>query len=292
MIYFLTVNYYSTNLVFQLINSIEKTSYVDYKLIIINNSPDDNSIDNLKTESVLIFNARTNLGFGCACNLGLKWIYNQDPQAYVWIINPDAYLIENTLDKVKLFLDSYPEVSIIGTIIYTPTGEVWFAGGHFISTTCEILNKDLLTQTDKAYVACEWVSGCSLIINCRIFSDCPLFDPAYFLYYEDFDFCKRYAKQGHLIVVTKQFGVVHQASSITDRNIFLKTKHSTYSYLLTLERYTNLLVQTIKLTRLISYAFVLIFIKPKVALGKLYGVLIYWKRCLTAIRERSTVKLL
>ncbi|MCC5660040.1 glycosyltransferase [Nostoc sp. XA010] len=284
MIYFLTVNYYSTNLIFKLINSIHKASYINYKLIIINNSPDDNSIDNLKTDSVLIFNARTNLGFGCACNLGLKWIYNQDPQAYVWIINPDAYLIENTLDKVKLFLDSYPEVSIIGTIIYTPTGEVWFAGGEFISTTGEILNKDLLTQTDKAYVACEWVSGCSLIINCQIFSDYPLFDPAYFLYYEDFDFCKRYAKQGHLIVVTKQFGVVHQASSITDRNIFLKTKHSTYSYLLTLERYTNLLVQTIRLTRLISYAFVLIFIKPQVALGKLYGVLIYWKRCLTAIR--------
>ncbi|MEH2266459.1 glycosyltransferase [Nostoc sp.] len=283
MIYFLTVNYYSTNLVIKLINSIHKTSHADYKVIIINNSPDDN-IDNLKTESVLIFNAGTNLGFGCACNLGLQWIYNQDPQAYVWIINPDAYLIEDTLDKVKLFLDCHPEISIIGTIIYTPTGKVWFAGGQFISTTGKILNKDLLTQADTGYVSCEWVSGCSLIINYRIFSDCPLFDPAYFLYYEDFDFCKRYANQGHSIVVTKQFSVVHQSSSITNRNIFIKTKHSTYSYLLTLERYTNLLVQTIRITRLILYAFVLIFVKPQVALGKLYGVLIYWKRCLTAIR--------
>lgn len=280
MIYFLTVNYYSTNLVFQLINSIQETSHVDYKIIIINNSPDDNSIDNLKTESILIFDGGSNLGFGCACNLGLKWIYIQDPQAYVWIINPDAYLIENNSDKVKPFFESHPEVSIVGTIIYTPTGEVWFAGGRFIPKTGAILNQDLLTNTDTAYATCDWVSGCSFIINLRKFSTCPLFDPAYFLYYEDFDFCRYNANQGHLIVVTKQFSVIHQISSITNRNMFIKMKHSTYSYLLTLEKYTDSTIQILRLTKLLCYAFVLIAIKPQVAFGKLYGVLLYWRRSL------------
>lgn len=277
MIYFLTVNYYSTNLVAQLINSLPNGTNIEYKTVIINNSPEDDSINNLQGESVMIIDAGTNLGFGNACNLGIKWIYTQDTQAIIWIINPDAYLPENTLD-INRFFKLHPEISILGTIIHTPTGEIWFAGGRFIRTTGSILTQDMLTNTDAEYVACDWVSGCSLIINLANFRECPLFDSAYFLYYEDFEFCRRYANEGYLIAITKQFGVLHQPSSITNRNILLKTKHSTYSYLLTLEQHTNKLVFLVRLMRLICYALLLMFVKPQVALGKFYGMLNYWRR--------------
>lgn len=277
MIYFLTVNYYSTNLVAQLINSLPNDISIQYKILIINNSPEDDSIHNLQSESVMIIDAESNIGFGNACNLGIKWIYTQDTQAIIWIINPDAYLAENTLD-INRFFKLHPEISILGTIIHTPTGEIWFAGGRFLRTTGSILTQDMLTNTDAEYVACDWVSGCSLIINLANFRECPLFDPAYFLYYEDFEFCRRYANEGYLIAITKQFGVLHQPSSITNRNVFLKTKHSTYSYLLTLEKHTNKLVYLLRLIRLICYAILLIFVKPQIALGKLYGVLNYLRR--------------
>jgi N-acetylglucosaminyl-diphospho-decaprenol L-rhamnosyltransferase len=276
VIYFLTVNYYSTNLVAQLINSLSCTN-TQYQTVIINNSPEDDSIHSLQSESVLIIDAGSNIGFGNGCNLGIQWIYTQDTQAIIWIINPDAYLPENNLD-INRFFKLHPEISILGTIIHTPTGEIWFAGGRFIRTTGSILTQDMLTNTDAEYVACDWVSGCSLIINLANFRECPLFDPAYFLYYEDFEFCSRYANKGYLIAITKQFGVLHKPSSITNRNAFLKTKHSTYSYLLTLEQHTNKLVYLLRLIRLISYAILLMFFKPQIALGKLYGTLNYWRR--------------
>ena len=277
MIYFLTINYYSTTLVTKLISYLPVIKNGNYQTVIINNSPDDDSIYSLKSETVLIFDAENNLGFGNACNLGLKFIYAEDPLAIVWIINPDAYLVENILNKVNSFFESYPEISILGTIVYTPTGEVWFAGGCFIPTTGAIVTQDLLTNTDADYVACDWVSGCSLIVNLRNFRECPQFDPAYFLYYEDFDFCRRYANQGYLIAVTKQFGVKHQPSSITNKYIFRKFKHSTYSYLFTLDRYTNRFVTLPRFIRLISYAIILIAVKPQVAFGKFSGVLLYLK---------------
>ncbi|RUR74107.1 glycosyltransferase [Chlorogloeopsis fritschii PCC 9212] len=277
MIYLLTVNYYSTDLIAKLVSSLSTSTNIKYKTVIINNSPDDDSICHLKSDSVLVFNANENLGFGSACNLGLKFIFAQDPQALIWLVNPDAYLLENALDKVHPFFESHPEISILGTIIYTPANKIWFAGGNFISQTGTILTQDLTTNSDADYIICDWVSGCSMIINLQKFCECPLFDPAYFLYYEDFDFCQRYAQQGYLIAVTKQFGVLHEPSSITNRYVFRKIRHSTYSYLLTLERYTNKLIFSFRLIRLIFYAFVLIFIKPQVALGKLYGVLNYWR---------------
>ncbi len=277
MIYFLVVNYYSTNLVTKLISSLPAGKNIEYKTIIVNNSPDDDSIYSLKNEDVLILNAENNLGFGGGCNLGINWIYTQDSQAIVWIINPDAYLEENTLNQAQLFVKAHPEISILGTIVHTPTGEVWFAGGRFVPTAGAILTQDLLTNTDADYVACDWITGCSFIINLRNFDECPQFDPAYFLYYEDFDFCRRYANQGHSIAVTKQFGVLHQPSSITNRYVFRKIKNSTYGYLLSLDRYTNQWILGIRLIRLIFYAIILMFFKPQVAFGKFAGVLFFLK---------------
>jgi GT2 family glycosyltransferase len=280
VIYFLTVNYYSTNLVTKLINSIQASKNISHQTVIVNNSPEDNSIHLLSLESVLIIESGSNLGFGSACNLGLNWIYAQDSQAIVWLINPDTYIVELVLDKVDLFFKTHSQLSIVGTVIYTPNNEVWFAGGKFIPATGAILNQDFSINSNTEYSFCDWVSACSLLINLRKFSECPQFDPAYFLYYEDFDFCRRYANQGHLITVTKQLSVIHQPSSITNKNIFKKIQHSTYSYLITLERYTTKLILSIRLTRLITYAFILIFVKPKVAFGKLYGVLLYLRRSL------------
>ena len=278
MIYFLTVNYYSTKLISKLINSLPVEENIDYKTIIINNSPDDNFIRELNNESVQVLHPGYNMGFGRACNYGMKWIYSQDSQAVVWIINPDAYLSNNSLEKVNRFFHSYPEISILGTIIHTPKDEIWFAGGSFIPKTGTIKTQDLLTNTEAPYIVCDWVSGCSLIVNLGNFYDCPQFDDAYFLYYEDFDFCRRYANQGYLIAVTKDFGVLHQPSSITNRYVSRKIRHSTYSYLLTLERYTNEFILITRLIRLFVYALVLIFIRPKVAFGKFYGLLMYGKQ--------------
>ena len=278
MIYFLTVNYHSTNLITKLICSIHSSQNTPFQTVIINNSPGDSTIHILKTKSVFVLEAGGNIGFGSACNLGLNWIYAQNHQAIVWIINPDAYLMSNALEKATIFFEAYPELSIVGTIIYTPTGHIWFAGGRFIPQIGAIITPDLLTDSNAAYAPCDWVSGCSLLVNLRHFRDCPQFDPAYFLYYEDFDFCRRYASLGHSIGVTKQLSVIHQPSAITNRNMFLKVKHSTYSYLLTMEKYTNRFVLLLRLTRLTFYAFILILVKPKAAFGKLFGILLYLRR--------------
>ncbi|MEQ9370499.1 MAG: glycosyltransferase family 2 protein [Coleofasciculus chthonoplastes F3-SA18-01] len=282
MIYFLTVNYYSTLLIEQLIRSIPTNLDISYQIVIVNNSIDDQTLQQLQTPSLQILQAPTNLGFGKACNLGLNWIYTQNANAIVWIINPDTYLPENTLEKAPIFFQTHPDVSILGTLIYTPTGNIWFAGGRFVPKRGAIVSLDLLSCVPEAsYISCDWVSGCSLLLNLRHFPTCPQFDPAYFLYYEDFDFCRRYAMQGHQIAITSQLAVIHQPSSITNRHIAQKYQHSTYSYLLTLERYTSKWILLMRFGRLLFHGFILLVLKPKTAFGKLAGIVYYLKRVLS-----------
>lgn len=274
MIYFLTVNYYAGDFIAKLISSIP-ASRIIAQTIVVNNSPDDNSIYQFQSDDVLILESGSNLGFGQACNLGLNWIYDRNPQAIVWIINPDTQLLPDALEKVAPFLAAHPELSIVGTIIYTPTGEVWFAGGDFIPEIGEITSKTVYDRTELPYRETSWVSGCSMLINFSKFASCPQFDRAYFLYYEDFDFCRRYANQGHLIAMTDRIGIVHQPSAITGKNIQAKFKYSTYSYLLAIKSYAKKRYLILRLARLILHAIALIPIKPKIAFGKLQGIYRY-----------------
>ena len=222
MIYLVTVNYYCAEAIAQLIESIQADLGADYTFIIVNNSADDAAIRDLN-DKIIIIESGENLGFGRGCNLGLNWIYAKDPQGIVWMINPDAYLIENALMQAQLFLSNYPQISILGTIVCEPKGEIWFSGGQFNAKNGKIIATNIpISDGKKPYAHTQWVTGCSLLINLKKFANCPQFDPDYFLYYEDCDFCLRYGKQGHIVAIAQQIKVMHKPSSITNRNINLK----------------------------------------------------------------------
>lgn len=281
MIYLITINYYSGELIARLLESIQASPANDgcYQLIIVNNSPVDPSLAALTGAPVFILNNQKNLGFGSACNVGLNWVFTHNPGAIVWLINPDTCLTADALKNAREFFQLHPEAAIVGTVVNQPDGQLWFGGGSFQAQTGEIFSQDLFEENPQAdYLACDWVTGCSLLVNLAKFKRCPEFDPYYFLYYEDFDFCRRYHAQGYTIGITQQIQVIHYPSSVTDRAPAIKLKYSTDSYLFTLERYTSRLILILRLMRLVVYALLLLPVKPPVAIGKLQGVLLYLQR--------------
>ncbi len=330
MIYFITVNYYSSELIAQLIaslpvqrlsqasraqrrlQSVAQISYPSelqslepigpvmelgkdlfpevfpYTLLIVNNSPDDGAVHHLAAPHIHVLEAGGNLGFGRGCNLGLAWIYERSPNALVWLINPDACLKCQDLGPVSEFFKLHANVSILGTLVTTFCGETWFSGGQFNRSSGTILELSLPIDRYLSHLACDWVSGCSMILNLRNFKDCPTFDPSYFLYYEDFELCYRYHLQGHQVAITHQIEVQHRPSSITNRNAFKKTRHSTYSYLLTLQRFVPWPVLLLRLGRLFLYAIVLLLIRPSLGMGKLRGVLDYLGRSVSPRQSAPT----
>jgi N-acetylglucosaminyl-diphospho-decaprenol L-rhamnosyltransferase len=276
MIYLIIVNYHSTRLISRLILSVKEYTHIPHQIVIVNNSPDDQEIGHLNTNAVIL-EAGANLGFGCGCNLGLDWVYERAPKAIAWLINPDTYLSDDALKKIELFFEEYSELSIVGTTVYTSNGEIWFSRGDFNSKTGFITSSQqpLLTES---YESSEWVTGCSLLINLKKFPVCPKFDDSYFLYYEDFDFCRRYHLQGHSVVVTPKIHIIHQPSSITNKNIFGKLKWSTYGYLLTLDKYTHYPVILLRAGWIILTSLILFPLNVNVYLGKLLGVGLYLKK--------------
>ncbi len=235
MIYLLTVNYYSTELINQLLSSIVIAEQ-DYQLIVVNNSPEDTSVNQLSQTyfTVTVITAKTNLGFGAGCNLGIQHIYNLNSQALIWLINPDTQIEKTAIQYIKQCFIENPNVAILGTKIKDLEGTIWFSRGRFNPWTGSIKDKAKQEDISNSLVqifTSRWVSGCSLILNLKQFDHCPQFDPHYFLYYEDADLCERYYKQGYQIAVTQAVLVTHAVSSITSKNLSTQFQHATYSKL-------------------------------------------------------------
>jgi len=279
MLYFVTVNYHSSELVAKLLSSIQAQEISNYKLIIVNNSPIDRNITQLASAWVEMIDSPENIGFGRACNLALESIWRHSQEAVVWLINPDAELAEGSIETLTDIFRTNPEISILGTTVCEPDRKLCFCGGKFEPRTgliaeikTEVNDRSTISNAPKTT---DWVSGCSLILNFKQFRALPYFDRAYFLYYEDFDFCRRYAKQGHHIYISDRIQVIHQTSSIASRNLDLKIKYEISSYLLSLERHTSFLVLMFRSLRITLVAIMQLFVKPKLAICKLQGIWIY-----------------
>ncbi len=291
-LYFLIVNYNSSNLVARLINSLNTNYQEKHQIVIINNSAADQEIYNLENHATKIIETKENLGFGKACNVGLHWISDQDSEAIIWLINPDAYFnsdvcnieISSTLSGMSqtssaiAFFKNHPQISILGTTIYDSQGVVTSAGGTFNAATGALsIITSLPEDIKEDYIKFDWVSGCSLLINLANFAECPNFDPRYFLYYEDLDFCLRYGQQGHQVAVTHLIKVMHDTSSITNRNIWKKYQYITQSYLIHMEKYGSLPIFILTNIRMSLNTIRLIIFNPQQGIGKLIGIFNYWQ---------------
>lgn len=274
MIYLIIVNYYSADLIERLLASIQERPAVPYHVLVVNNSPDDQKVQSLAAAPITLLDAGYNSGFGAACNLALAWIAERDPGAIAWLLNPDTTLPPGILEQALAWWQTHSKPAIVGTLVTEPSGALWFAGGWFNRATGAI-TANTTAIPPLPYTPCDWVTGCSLMLNLAAFADCPQFDPAYFLYYEDVDFCQRYAAVGYSVGLAPQFQVTHYPSSITNRQPQAKLRYSTYGYLLTLTRYSHPAILTLRLLRLMLHAGLLLPMQPQAAIGKLKGIYDY-----------------
>ncbi|MEO1351585.1 MAG: glycosyltransferase, partial [Cyanobacteria bacterium J06635_15] len=179
-LYFVVVNYYSTPLIRSLIGSIESLEDLsDHHILVVNNSPEDTGVHQLATDikRLSVIEAQTNLGFGHGCNLALQQIYQTNPSAMVWLINPDALLCPNALTSIGTALAEEPDIAILGTGITDTQGEPWFNRGTFNPWLGYIGHRESghrESNQDRPMnlsVPSRWVSGCSLILNLANFPD-------------------------------------------------------------------------------------------------------------------------
>jgi len=173
-----------------------------------------------------------NGGFAFGNNAALRpALASAHPPRYVLLLNPDTYIRPGALMALLRFMDAHPEVGIAGSRIENPDASVrrtafrfHSVAGEFASASKMGLVQNVLHRwmvapppRDEAHPT-DWVSGASMIVRREVFDQIGLLDDAYFMYYEEMDFCLRARRAGWPCWYVPDSRVVHlvgQASGVT-----------------------------------------------------------------------------
>ena len=124
-----------------------------------------------------------NLGFGRACNQGAA----QADTEFLFFVNPDAELIEDTLEQLLAAADAHPDAPAFNTRIVRGDGSLFFKRRSKLIPKSLWLTRDAAKQDSEVPV----LSGGALLVRRPAFEQVGGFDPNIFLFHEDDDLSLR-----------------------------------------------------------------------------------------------------
>jgi N-acetylglucosaminyl-diphospho-decaprenol L-rhamnosyltransferase len=193
---------------------------LEMEVFIIDNASKDNSVEMLHKDfpSINLIENKQNVGFGRANNQALPFIHSR----YVLLLNTDAFVEPDSIAKSVQYMDDHPQCGILGAKFLGRNGELQ-PSCRFFPTPWNIFlshtgfNRifkharmvDDMTWDHASVRDCDWVPGCYFLIRKEVIDQVGLFDPRYFLYYEEIDLCFAAKSAGWQVTYFPYTSVVH-----------------------------------------------------------------------------------
>ena len=217
----LVVNYNTAALLEPMFTALCQSSSADeLRYLLVDNASVDNSLECLASicpEALLIANEH-NVGFGRANNQLIEHLQGK----YALLLNTDAFVAADTLSKTLDYMEAHLDCGVLGVRLVGREGDLQPSCRYFPTPLNVFVARTGLARFfpwvkmvddmawDHASVReCDWLPGCYYLIRREVIDRVGLFDPRYFLYYEEVDHCKRVKQAGWKVVYYPHTTVVH-----------------------------------------------------------------------------------
>jgi hypothetical protein len=193
---------------------------VQLQVIAIDNASRDGSADHIALHypHVQLIRNTVNVGFGRANNQALPHVRGE----FVLLLNTDAFLEPAALDRTVACLRRHPDVGVLGARLVGRDGDLQPSCRYFPTVWSEFLTVvgglrlfpsvkpvDDMIWDHAAPRECDWVPGCFYLMPRRVVDEVGLFDPRFFVYYEEVDHCRAVKAAGWKVLYTPDTTVVH-----------------------------------------------------------------------------------
>ena len=267
------VNWKKYNLTSNCIDSLNKSNYKNFKIILVDNEYSEKSLIDLrnKHKELIVFKEKNNLGFAGGNNIGIRYALENDYD-YIMLLNNDTEVKENFILPLVERIEKDHFLGAVQPLIlnFSNKSIIWNAGGKlnkFLGLTSTRLNNNKLNSSIVFDDYTDWISGCCILIKSEILTKVGLLDEKFFNYYEDVDWSLRMKNLGYDLGFVKESIIYHHGSSSSKNK---KTKEGVISskihyfnirnHILLLKKHKNLFnffgivfFQIIKITSYIFY---------------------------------------
>ncbi len=216
------VNWNSKDNLKECLNSLKNIKYSNYEIILVDNNSSDGSLDLVaeKFPRVRVVRSDKNLGFAGGNNLGFK----DSKGEFILFLNNDTLITKDFLTELILYIRKRTDVGIVqpkilfhrpGTYLHHKVNSV----GSFILRSGFLFHLDYGREDIKREIPYEAFSayGACFLTRRKIIEEIGLFDPDYFAYFEETDFCQRVLLNGYKIMIIPSTFIYHKGAKTAQK---------------------------------------------------------------------------
>lgn len=204
------------------------------EIIVVDNASNDDSAGAVRQRfpAVKVIEAGGNIGFGRGNNLGAESAAGKA----LLLLNTDTIVQQGAIEKMFKTLNENPQHGVVGALLLNQDGSYQDCILNYPTawrTFCDYFWLNRLSQWIPMFSGqfapkpihgfgkqhpVQAVHGAALMIPATLFRLLEGFDPAYFMYFEECDLCKRVADSGYSIIHQPDARVIHLISQSSRTN--------------------------------------------------------------------------
>ena len=216
----ITINYNSSENTIKLLNSLDKQTDKDFKIIVVDNASKEADFNNLKqainkgtlyNKVPLLIGNKDNLGFSGGNNVGIKEAL-ENRASWVLLLNNDTWVERDFMASLKAKLGQLR--GIVGIPLVEGDKTAYCGRVQWLKPTLAHVYNPLYAEYLKRNTNYYAIGG-AIAIHKDVIGKIGFLDEKYFLYFEDADFCLRAKGEGVPAHFLDEPKIYHQVSATT-----------------------------------------------------------------------------
>jgi len=236
----ITINYKQAEVTNQLLNSLQKLSWDNFEVIIVDNDSGEDDIKklDLSWDKVLFIKSSSNLGFAGGNNLGIR----QAKGEYILLLNNDTEVPPEFINPMVGLLSSDKHIGAVSPKIkyFYDSDRIQYAGFTHMNPFTLRMNAIGSKQIDNGnydkVMETHYAHGCAMMVPRKVIDEVGMMPEEYFLYYEEHDWSTKIKKAGYKIFYQPESFVLHKESVSVSKNSPMKTYYLNRNRILYMRR--------------------------------------------------------